>query len=142
MTLSQDNIGFLTADAARLMRRAFEQLANDTGITLAQARLLIYIHRAEGARQIDLAEQLEIQPITLARLLDQLVAQGLAERRPSPHDRRAFLIYLTPAAQPQLEAIDTASKQIRGQALQGISEADVATAIKVLQRVRQNLCSR
>jgi len=142
MNTSQDHIGFLTADAARLMRRAYERLATDNGITLAQARLLIYIHRAEGARQIDLAEQLEIQPITLARLLDQLVAQGLAERRPSPHDRRAFLIYLTEAAKPQLDAIAAASQRIRQQAMQGISEADVATTLRVLQRVRQNLCSR
>lgn len=141
MNLSQDNLGFLTSDAARLMRRAYEQLATHTGITLAQARLLIYIHRAEGARQIDLADQLEIQPITLARLLDQLVAQGLAERRPSPQDRRAFLIYLTPAARPQLEAIAAASQQIRDRALQGISEDDVATTLRVLQRVRQNLCA-
>jgi len=141
MNTSQDHLGYLTSDAARLMRRAYEQLAAHNGITLAQARLLIYIHRAEGARQIDLADQLEIQPITLARLLDQLVAQGLAERRPSPHDRRAFLIYLTPAAQPQLEAIAAASQQIRERALQGISEDDVATTLRVLQRVRQNLCA-
>ena len=66
MTPKQDSLGFLVADLARLMRRAFEQRLQGGTLTLAQARTLISVARQEGVRQIDLADAMELQPITLA----------------------------------------------------------------------------
>ena len=100
MTTHQDNLGFLLADVSRLMRRAFQQRLEGSSLTLAQARALIYVSRNEGVRQVDLADLLEVQPITLARLIDQLAGDGLVERRSDPADRRAYHIFLTPAAAP------------------------------------------
>ena len=69
----QTTLGFLLADVSRLMRKAFRQRLEDSALTLAQARTLVYISRHQGIRQVELAELLEIQPITLARLIDQLL---------------------------------------------------------------------
>lgn len=139
---SQDSLGFLLTDVARLMRRNFQQYLDGTDITLAQARALVQVSRHEGVRQVDLAELLEVQPITLARLLDQLAANGLIERRPAPADRRAYLIYLTPAAVPYLESIRKVSEEVCNVALRGISEQRTAILYAVLGNIRDNLTSR
>src|SRR5450631_3665986 len=107
MKLRQESLGFLLADVSRLMRRAFERRLDGSSLTLAQARALIYVSRHEGVRQVDFAELLEVQPITLGRLIDQLAETGLVERRPDSADRRAYQIFLTPAAASHLAAIET-----------------------------------
>ena len=84
MDLSQIHLNFLLADVSRLMRRAFEQRLTDSPLTFAQVRVLIYATRNEGLRQIELAEMLEVQPITLARLVDQLV-DLMAQRHTVAH---------------------------------------------------------
>ena len=76
-----DSVGFLIADVLRLMRRRFAKHLKPSGLTLAQARALVYISRREGLRQVELAAVMEIQPITLARIVDQLAEAGLVERR-------------------------------------------------------------
>ena len=88
MSVEQNSLGFLLADVYRFMRRAFaEKLAGDSALTMAQARALLFVSRREGLRQVELADLLEVKPITLARLIDQLVHHGLVERRPDPSDR-------------------------------------------------------
>jgi hypothetical protein len=77
----QDSLGFLLASVARQLRHAFQQRLTDPQLTLAQARALVYVARHEGVRQVELAALLEVQPITLARLIDQLARAGLVERR-------------------------------------------------------------
>ena len=140
----QESLGFLIADVSRLLRRAFERKLESGALTLtlAQARTLVYVSRHEGVRQVELAELLEVQPITLARLLDQLAAGGLIERRADPTDRRAFLIYLTPAAQEQLDAIEAVASEIRARALVGIDQAQATAVLAALQTMRANLASR
>lgn len=139
MRIDKDSLGFLLADVSRLMRRAYEQRVAGAGLTLAQARLLVYIQAHEGARQIDLAELLEVQPITLARLVDQLVEQGLAERRPAPNDRRAYLIHLTEAALPHLQLITQVGQAVRQQALQDLGPDQIATLTDALKSMRSRL---
>ena len=104
MEFQQDSLGFLLADASRLYRRAFQRRLEGSSITLAQARALVHVARHEGVRQVDLADLLELQPMTLARLIDQLAAAGLVERRADPADRRAYRVFLRPAAAAQLAA--------------------------------------
>lgn len=138
----QETLGFLLADVSRLMRRAFQQRLEGSELTLAQARVLVNISRRQGIRQVDLAELLEIQPITLARLIDQLAAGGLVERRSDPHDRRAYQLFLTSAASPQLEAIARVGEAIRMDALKGLDDKAYQQFLVVLRRLRDNLGAR
>jgi len=135
----KESLGFLLADAMRLTRRVASKRFEAHQMTLAQAKALMGVWRQQGIRQVDLADQMEIQPITLARLLDQLSASGLIERRQDPNDRRAFQLFLTPAANPALQMISEASRLLQSQALAGLTGAEVATLFRALNKVRENL---
>jgi DNA-binding MarR family transcriptional regulator len=130
---------FLLSDAARLMRKRFEQNARELGLTRAQWQALAYLARNEGVSQCALADMLDIEPITLGRTIDRLAAQGLVERRPHDKDRRAWRLYLREAALPLLEAIAPISEETRQEALAGVSEEDRATLIRLLEAARANL---
>ena len=138
----QDSFGFLLADISRLARRAFVQHLQGSALTPAQAKVLIHVERSAGIRQVDLADLLDIQPITLARLIDQLSQARMVERRTDPQDRRAYQIYLLPDAKPALEAIARVGAEVRTKALQGVSAAQAAAAATVLHIVRDNLSQR
>jgi DNA-binding MarR family transcriptional regulator len=128
------NLGFLVADISRLMRRAYRQRQQRSALTVAQARTLVHVARREGVRQVDLAETLEVQPITLARA-------GLVERRPDPTDRRAYRVYLTRAAVPHLSAIEEVAASIRADALRGLEAREATLVIDALQKIHANLAS-
>jgi len=142
MKSRQDSLGFMLADVARLMRRDFKLRLQDSCLTHAQARVLVHTSRNEGIRQIELAEMLEVQPITLARLLDQLAEVGLIERRPDPRDRRAYHIYLTEAAAPHLASIERVARTIYKSAMRDLSEKQAASVLAALRRMRDNLASQ
>ena len=101
---------FLISDVGRLLRTYADQKARLFGMTRAQWAVLLRLERREGLKQSDLAEDLDIQPITLTRLVDRLCDNGLIERRPDPNDRRAKRLYLTPAARPLLDRISDAGR--------------------------------
>lgn len=143
MKSDDESLGFLLAGVHRLMRRAFQQhLEGESALTLAQAQALVYVSRHEGIRQVELADLLEVQPITLARLIDQLAQHGLVERRPDPTDRRAYHLFLTPAAAPHLAAIKQVAAANCAAALRGVSKQQAATVSSVLRKMRDNLASR
>lgn len=121
------------------MRRAFARRLKGSSLTLAQARALVYLSRNEGLRQVELAALLEVQPITLARLVDQLGAAGLVERRADPGDGRAYQLYLKPAAKAPLEEIARVGATVRAQALKGLSEREAGAVLDGLHRMRENL---
>lgn len=141
MQLQQDSLGALLVDITRMMRRAFQQRMTGSDLTLAQARVLVYVARREGLRQIELAELLEVQPITLARLIDQLVETGLVERRADPDDRRAYQIHLRPAATPHLVTIEQVMASIRSEAMRGLDRQQAAALLGGLRVMRSNLAS-
>lgn len=130
---------FLLSDAARLMRKRFEQNARDLGLTRAQWHALAYLARNEGVSQSVLADMLDIEPITLGRTIDRLEAQGLVERRPHERDRRAWQLFLREAALPLIEAMLPISEATRLEALAGVAEADRETLMRVLETARANL---
>lgn len=134
-----ETLGFLLADVSRLMRRAFEERLAGNPLTLAQARALLYVSRNEGVRQVELADLLEIQPMTIARLIDQLAEQGLVERRPDPTDRRAYRIHLTREAAPQLATIQAAGAAVRAEAMRGLSQEEAAMVVSAVKKMRANL---
>ena len=121
------------------MRRAFEKKFAGSFLTMAQARVLVYVSRCEGIRQIDLAELLDVQPITLTRLIDQLVSGGVLERRADPKDRRAFQLYLLPPAKAHLAAIEQVTRSIREEALAGFTERQVTDLVTMLQKMHDQL---
>src|ERR1700712_1858558 len=98
-------IGFALSDAARMLRTLADQRARDLCMTRAQWAVLVKLQRFQGAKQTELADQLDIAPITLARLIDKLTASGLVERRDDATDRRANRLYLTDKAIPTLERL-------------------------------------
>ncbi|HJW55908.1 MAG TPA: MarR family transcriptional regulator [Burkholderiaceae bacterium] len=139
MASHQESLGFLLADLSRLMRRAFEQRLQGSSLTLAQGRALVYLSRREGIRQGELAGLLEVQPITLARLVDQLAEAGLVERRPDLADRRAYRLHLTAAAAPHLSAIAQVAETIRTDALRDMTEQQINALFSALHTIHSNL---
>lgn len=142
MARSQDTLGFLLADIFRQMRRIYAQRLQGTSVTLAQAKVLLHVERHPGIRQVDLAELLDIQPITLARLVDQLSQSGLVERRADPQDRRAYQLHLLPAATPILDTIAEVAASVHAEALHGVPAAQATAVMTVLRTVRDNLGQR
>ena len=141
MSQQPEPIGLIVADLARLMKRRFYDTLGENQLTMAQSRALIFVSHNEGVRQVDLAVLLEVKPITLARLIDQLTEEGLVERRQDPNDRRAFRIHLTPQAQPYLDEIWAVGRRVRERALRGLSKRDAEAATRTLLQIRENLLS-
>jgi DNA-binding MarR family transcriptional regulator len=133
------SLGFLANDVARLMRKRFEQYTRDGGLTRAQWQVLAFLEKNEGIHQAGLAELLEVEPITLARIVDKLEASGLVERRPHATDRRIWLLYLTSEAGPRLDELHETAEVIRNEAFGDLSERERATLLDLLGRVKSNL---
>jgi MarR family transcriptional regulator, transcriptional regulator for hemolysin len=132
---------FILNDVARLLRTYADHKAAQFGTTRAQWSVLVRLDRAEGLNQSELAEMLDLQPITLTRLLDKLCDSGLIERRPDPGDRRAKRLFLTPAARPLLEHLGSLGEEIMTTVLQGLEPQAVEQMIGQLDVVRENLRS-
>src|SRR3977135_4525686 len=93
MELNAPTLGFLLHEVARLLRRRFEQNARNSGLTRSQWQVLAYLAGNEGINQSGLADLLDIEPITLCRIVDKLQTPGLVARQPDPSDRRGGLVY-------------------------------------------------
>ena len=132
-------LGFLLHDVARLLRKRFEQNARGSGLTRSQWQVLAYLAQNEGINQSGLADLLEIEPITLGRIVDKLQTLALIKRHPHPSDRRVWLLHLTPAARSELTQLRRLGDVTRGEALTGVSEADRERLLKTLQALKTNL---
>jgi MarR family transcriptional regulator for hemolysin len=132
-------LGFLLHDVARLLRRRFEQNARGSGLTRSQWQVLAYLANNEGINQSGLADLLEIEPITLCRMVDKLQTLRLIERHPDPSDRRVWLLHLTSAAGPKLSQLRRLGEVTRGEALAEVPEADTERLLKTLQTLKTNL---
>jgi MarR family transcriptional regulator, transcriptional regulator for hemolysin len=130
---------FMISDVGRLLRTYADQRARREGGTRAQWAVLLKLERHEGLKQSDLAEFLDIQPITLTRLVDRLCDNGLIERRPDPNDRRAKRLYLTAAARPLLDRISVHVEELAETVLAGVDPAAVGVLLGQLGLARENL---
>ncbi|MFC3676545.1 MarR family winged helix-turn-helix transcriptional regulator [Ferrovibrio xuzhouensis] len=137
-------LGFLLHDAARLLRKRFEQKARAHGsnLTRAQWSVLAHLSRQEGINQTTLADILDVEPITVARLVDKLEQLGLIERRADPGDRRARLLYLQPAAAPLLAEMREVGAAAREDAMRGLSPEQREQLIEMLLLIKNNLAER
>jgi MarR family transcriptional regulator, transcriptional regulator for hemolysin len=132
-------LAFAINDVARLLRTYADHAARRFGMTRAKWAVLARLDRFEGLKQTELAEMLDLQPISLTRLLDGLAENGLIERRPDPDDRRAKRLYLTPAARPLLERLTDLGEDLMATALAGLSTAEVEAVLGNLTTVKENL---
>jgi DNA-binding MarR family transcriptional regulator len=129
--------GFLLRDNSRFMKVAFNERVS--GLTQAQWGALAHLSRHQGLNQVGLADLLEVQPITVARLIDKLVGLGVVERRPDPNDRRAQQLFLTSKAQPLLDQMWEAGDEILDHAYAGFTEEERMQCVEMLVRMRNNL---
>jgi MarR family transcriptional regulator for hemolysin len=130
---------FIINDVARMLRTYADYKGAQFGVTRAQWAVLARLDRFEGLKQSELAEMLDLQPITLTRLLDRLCGNGLIERRADPNDRRAKRLFLTPAARPMLEQLGALAEETLGTALAGVSRESVEQIVAQLAVVKENL---
>lgn len=141
-TNESQGVGFLITDVSRRLRRTFQKRMVGHSLTLAQARALVYVSRHRGIRQVDLAEMLEVQPITLARLIDQLEKHGLVQRQSDPTDRRAYQLHLTEKAEPHIAEIHAVISGIREEVLCDFSDQEVDILFSALTKIRDKLSAR
>jgi MarR family transcriptional regulator, transcriptional regulator for hemolysin len=132
-------IGFLLHDAARLLRRRFEARGSAYGLSAAQWRLLVRLNREEGVTQTRLAELLEIEPISVSRLLDRMEESGWIERRQSSQDRRVRLIFPTAHARDVFGRVKSMAGEVFDAALAGLSEDERAALVGALETMCENL---
>jgi DNA-binding MarR family transcriptional regulator len=110
-------------------------------VTRAQWKVMFRLDRKPGMRQVDLADSLDVEPITLCRIVDRLEESGLVERRRDPGDRRAWQLYLTEQAGPMTATLRGLGNDLIADAFAGIDPNDIATLRRVLDQVRSNLAN-
>lgn len=133
------NLSFELYTSARLLRRNFDRLAGAHGLSRARWQVLTVLARDEGVKQSELAERLDIAPITLTRQLDRLQEEGLVERRGDPADRRCFRVFLGKSAAPALAQLEELAQQTRSRAYAGLTAAQIDELQRALRRIRENL---
>ncbi len=133
------SLGFLINDVGRLMRRNFNRRVQSLGLTQTQWRAIVHLDRNEGMTQVSLADSLDIQPITLTRLIDRMEAAGWVERRNHPLDRRAVQLYLTAKVRPVLEEMAARAAETIAVAVGDLSAAGQKQLTESLQHMRQSL---
>ncbi|MGH6947086.1 MAG: MarR family winged helix-turn-helix transcriptional regulator [Kiloniellales bacterium] len=143
MTAPADqSFGFLLSDTARLLRRRFDAKARGLGLTRAQWRVLAYLARQNGRQQCELAEVLEVEPITLSRLIDRMEDGGWVERRPDPGDRRAHLVFMSEKAPPALARMHQLAEVVYAEAFAGLPPKTRQELTALLAALHDNLACR
>jgi MarR family transcriptional regulator, transcriptional regulator for hemolysin len=133
------NFLFTMGELYRLMRVYADKQAARYGITRAQWAVLAKVERAEGMKQTELAELMEMQPITLTRLIDKLCDAGFIERRSDATDRRVNRLYLRKAARPLLGKLSGLRSEITATAMEGISPTDAHRLLAQLEEIKENV---
>jgi len=126
-------------ETARALHRAFDQRAASLGVTRAQWRVLARLKREAGLRQVDLAERLDMEPITLCRIVDRLADAGLVERLADPSDRRAWRLELTGKAAPLVKQLRALAHGFAEEAMDGIDEKELSMVRDRLAAIRANV---
>lgn len=128
---------FQLVETSRLLRTYVDQRARQHGTTRAQWGVMSRLRRQEGLNQAALAEQMDLQPISLARLLDRLQGQNLIERREDPADRRAYRLYLTPEGRALVDDLDDVRTAIAQEVLGSVEEQSIVSALETLAAIRE-----
>ena len=133
-----ETLPFEIGETAHTLRKAFDRMAVGLGVTRAQWKVLFRLERQPGLRQVELADLLDLEPITLCRIVDRLEEGGLVERTRDPADRRAWRLHVTEKARPLIEKLKAVGAELVEQAFAGIDPKDIQIARQVLSRAREN----
>ena len=133
-----ETLPFEIGETAHALRKAFDRLAVGLGVTRAQWKVLFKLTRTPGLRQVELADMLDLEPITLCRIVDRLEEAGLVERVRDPEDRRAWRLHVTAKARPLIEKLQAVGVKLVDHAFGGIDPADIEIARRVLAQAREN----
>jgi MarR family transcriptional regulator, transcriptional regulator for hemolysin len=133
-----ETLPFEIAETAHALRKAFDRRAVGLGVTRAQWKVLFRLNRQPGLRQIELADMLDIEAITLSRIVDRLEESGLVERAADPADRRAWRLHVTAKAGPLVEKLRSVADEMIGDAFAGIDPKDIEITRQVLGKAREN----
>jgi DNA-binding MarR family transcriptional regulator len=142
MRARMTHIGYLLADNSRLARWAFDQQVREIGVTGPQARLLLILSRLSGENQGYYAEKLEVEPITLCRMVDRLEEAGMVERRRDPTDRRAWQLHLTQKSQKIVAKLQLSVDALVEDMLCGLTSEEREEFARLLKAVGTNLSER
>jgi MarR family transcriptional regulator for hemolysin len=132
-------LAFSLHDVARLLKTVADQRARSMNMTRAQWAVLARIEQAQGLKQAELAELLEIAPITLTRIVDRLCANGLVERRADARDRRAKRLFLTDQAKPVVERLGRLGAELMRDVLAGMDQRTFDAMLAGLELMKTNL---
>jgi len=135
----RNSLGFLLHDAARLLRKHFEARGTEYGLSSAQWRMLVTLVKEDGAAQARLAEVLEIEPISVSRLIDRMEEGGWVERRPDANDRRVRMVFATEKARTAFEKVKGLASDLYDTALAGLSAEEREALFHALRTVCDNL---
>ncbi|WP_291862821.1 MarR family transcriptional regulator [Bradyrhizobium sp.] len=133
------NFLFTLGEVQRMVRAYADKQAARYGITRAQWAVLAKVERTEGLKQSELAELMEMKPITLTRLIDRLCDAGWIERRSDASDRRVNRLYLKKAARPLLGKLGGLRSELTAAALEGIHPADAHRLLAQLETIKENV---
>jgi DNA-binding MarR family transcriptional regulator len=133
------SIGFLISDVARMLRRVYDRRVEPLGLTRAQWRVLVHLHRREGVSQTALAQFLEIEKPTLGRLVDRLEEKGWIERQVDDRDQRARRLVLAEAVRPMIAEMETMAEAVHDDALAGLGADGERRLRRALLTVKANL---
>ena len=139
---AHQSFALLLHDVARQFRYRFDARARVLGVTRPQWRALLVLARREGLSQSELAEVLEVERITLCRMIDRLAEAGLVERRADPHDRRVWRLHLMPKSRAIVEQLSAIGAEIEEEALSALSAAERTMLRESLMRIREKLTGK
>lgn len=139
ITTPESSFAYQLHDVTRLFRKHFDRRAVRFGMTRAQWRALKAIRRQEGISQSELAEFIDMHAIAVGRVLDRLEQAAFIERRADPDDRRRWKLYLTPKAHAVTDDMEIIARELRGDSLRNVGQADFDTFVRVLAQIRNNL---
>lgn len=132
------SLPYLLSDSSRLLRRAFDARVRALGMTSPQARLLLVLHVTEGENQGYYAERLEVEPISLTRMIDRMEEAELIERRRDPADRRAWLLFLTERSRQVIDQVSACLAELEDEMLTGLDAAQRDALAQMLETIREN----
>lgn len=133
-----ETLPFEIGETAHALRKAFDRRAVGLGVTRAQWKVLFRLTQDPGLRQIELADMLDVEPITLSRIVDRLEEAGLVERRPDPADRRAWRLHVTATARPLVEKLRVLADDMIAEVFGDFDPKDIEITRRVLAKAREN----
>lgn len=134
-----EDLPFEIGETAHALRRAFDRRALELGVTRAQWKVLFRLTRMPGLKQVELADMLDVEPITLSRIVDRLEEAGHVERVADPADRRAWRLQVTEKAKPLVAKLRALGSELVEEAFAGIDASELERLSDILARVRENV---